>query len=44
MYSPEMWSLAARVRLRQLFSGGSANGLLSWKTLDGKTLKDLEAV
>jgi hypothetical protein len=24
--------------------GGSANGLLAWKTKDGKTLKDLEAV
>jgi hypothetical protein len=24
--------------------GGSANGLLAWKTQDGKTLKDLEAV
>lgn len=24
--------------------GGSANGLLAWKTADGKTLKDLEAV
>jgi hypothetical protein len=24
--------------------GGSANGLLSWKSKDGKTLKDLEAV
>ena len=24
--------------------GGSANGLLAWKTRDGKTLKELEAV
>ena len=24
--------------------GGSANGLLAWKTQDGKTLKELEAV
>ena len=23
--------------------GGSANGLLAWKTQDGRTLKDLEA-
>jgi len=24
--------------------GGSANGLLAWKTQDGKTLKELESV
>ena len=24
--------------------GGSANGLLAWKSMDGKTLKEIEAL